>query len=232
MNFIRLNVTAEGQTEERFVKRAITPHLGAYNISTSVRRVLTSKDKKLCKEHRGGFIGCQPYSTAKKDIEAWLKEDNNSDSRFTTMFDLYALPKGFPGYDDALRKIDKYERVKLLEKTLAEDIDDHRFLPYIQLHEFEALILADPQKLEWEYLEHKVAIDALISIVSREGGNPELINDRQDTCPSRRIIAEIPEYSKATSGPIVAEKIGIQKLREGCRHFGEWLTKLERLGQV
>lgn len=51
--FTRLNITAEGQTEERFVKDTLSFHLGKYNISTDVRCVLTSKDKKKC--YRGGL---------------------------------------------------------------------------------------------------------------------------------------------------------------------------------
>jgi hypothetical protein len=68
--FIRLNVTAEGQTEERFVKETLSQHLGNYNISTSVRCVLTSKDKS--RKFRGGLVS---YKKAKFDISAWLKTD-------------------------------------------------------------------------------------------------------------------------------------------------------------
>lgn len=65
-------------------------------------------------------------------------------------------------------------------------------------------------------------------------GSPELVNDGIDTAPSKRIIREIPEYAsiKASAGPIVAEKIGLDNLRLKCRHFGEWLTKLEALSNV
>jgi len=52
--FIRLNITAEGQTEERFVKETLSKHLGNYQISTDVRRVLTSKDKYH--KFRGGLF--------------------------------------------------------------------------------------------------------------------------------------------------------------------------------
>jgi hypothetical protein len=34
---------------------------------------------------------------------------------------------------------------------------------------------------------------------------------------------------KVSVGPLVAEKIGLAALREKCRHFSDWLTKLERL---
>jgi hypothetical protein len=234
---IRLHVTAEGQTEERFVKEILSPYLGERNVWTDVRCVLTSKNNRLGIEYRGGWRRTSAYATVKRDICTWMKEDRNPDVRFTTMFDLYALPSDFPGYDEAYRESDPYRRVSILEEALSSDIngelDDIRFVPYIQLHEFEALILADPKQLNWEFLEHDRPIQQLVEMVEKEGGNPELIDDGVNTAPSKRIIAEIPEYegSKATSGPLVAGKIGMQKLSERCRHFSEWVENLAKLGK-
>jgi hypothetical protein len=59
--------------------------------------------------------------------------------------------------------------------------------------------------------------------------NPKLINDGRETAPSKRILKEIPEYDKATAGPIIAEKRGLPALRAKCRHFHEWLSRLEKL---
>ncbi len=114
---------------------------------------------------------------------------------------------------------------------MKQDIGHRQFIPYIQLHEFEALILADPQKLDWEYFEHHKAISNLVAAVA--GKNPEEINDGPDSAPSKRIIAEILLYErqKATVGPVVVEKIGLVALRQKCRHFHEWIEKLELLGQ-
>jgi len=223
---IRLHITAEGQTEQAFAKRVLVPHLAGFDVFVDARCVLTSKDKRAAKEYRGGLLR---YEKAKKDIWAWLKEDGHAECRFTTMFDLYALPNDFPGYAEAMSKNDPYERVGVLERKMAEDIGDSRFIPYIQLHEFEALILADPKQLDWEYLEHGVPISNLISMTG--GQNPELINDGPATAPSKRILDEIPEYDKATAGVAVAEKIGLPMLRRKCRHFDDWLARLEQLGQ-
>lgn len=149
--------------------------------------------------------------------------------RFTTMFDFYALPDDFPGYAEAMRNSDPYERVGILEQKMAESVGDSRFIPYIQLHEFEALLFADPKQLDWEYLEHDVPIGNLVTMVASQ--NPELINDGPVTTPSKRILSEIPEYDKVTAGVAVAEKIGLLMLRQKCRHFNDWLTRLERLAQ-
>ncbi len=222
---IRLHVTAEGQTEKAFAEKILCAHLGKFQTIVDARCVLTSKDRRAAKTHRGGLVN---YQKAKKDIQNWIREDDHDECRFTTMFDLYALPKDFPGYDAAMRQADPYSRVTQLENALAEDIGDHRFIPYIQLHEFEALIFADPQQLEWEYLEHDKQIGNLIRITKQQK-NPELINDGPQTAPSRRILAEIPEYHKNTAGIAVVERIGLKVLRAKCRHFASWLRRLERL---
>lgn len=225
MKPIRLHVTAEGQTEASFVKNILAAHLALSNVITDARSVLTSKDKKAAKAYRGGLIS---YQKAKADIQTWMKEDNHPECRFTTMFDLYALPDDFPDYAEAKPKKDPYERVRFLEDALKRDIDDQRFIPYIQLHEFESLILADPLQLDWEYLEHDGPIGRLVEMVGKL--NPELIDDRPGNAPSKRILKEIPEYDKVTAGVSVVGKIGLPSLRLKCSHFNEWITMLEKLG--
>ncbi|MDE1489352.1 DUF4276 family protein [Xenorhabdus bovienii] len=99
----------------------------------------------------------------------------------------------------------------------------------MQLHEFEALIFSDPAKLDWEYLEHDTAIASLVSMA--EDQNPELINDGKETAPSKRIFNALSDYDKVSAGVSVVEYIGLQKLREKCRHFNEWVTQLENLSR-
>jgi hypothetical protein len=224
---IRLHITAEGATEQNFANKVLKPHLINFDVFVDARSVLTSKDKRTSKEYRGGLFR---YGKAEKDIQAWLKEDARAECRFTTMFDLYALPEDFPGYANSGKARDPYERVRILEESTARTIPDRRFIPYNQLHEFEALILAAPQNLDWEYLEHDTAINKLISMVGDK--NPELINDGSETAPSKRILKEIPEYDKVMAGVAVTGKTGLQTLRQKCRHFHDWLSCLEKLAEA
>lgn len=225
-NFLRLNVTAEGQAEEKFVKDALAPYLGVYNISTDTRCVLTSKDRR--KYYRGGLIS---YQKAKSDIRSWLLSDANSDARFTTMFDLYALPNDFPGYEKASSIRDPYEKVSTLEKAFSDDINDNRFIPYIQLHEFETLLFSDLSMLRLEYFEHNKEISQLEKVLVDFSNNPELINENRNTAPSKRIIKLIPEYkgNKVNVGATIASMIGIDHLKKTCSHFNDWILKLEDL---
>ena len=220
MTRIKLNITTEGETELKFVKNTLAIHLARFDIDTFARSVRTKTG------FRGGIT---TYQKAKNDIQTWLKQNPTSEWKFTTMFDLFRLPGDFPGYGDALKKNNPYDKVRVIEDAFKEDIDDYRFIPYIQLHEFEALIFADPEKLNLEFPDKDKAIQKLAGMV--QGKNPELINDGPDTAPSKRIIKEIKIYekNKSTSGPNVVESIGIHNLKKKCLHFSEWLTKLEGL---
>ena len=146
---VRLHFVVEGQTERRFVESTLGPHLANRSIWVDARCVQTSRMHG--RKHSGGIQG---YVRAKGDIERWMREDQNAGARFTTMFDLYALPGDFPGYEAAVQARDPYARVQLLEDALGEDISDQRFVPYLQLHEFEALLFADPEKLEERFDRH------------------------------------------------------------------------------
>ena len=115
------------------MNRVLRPHLGTQSVGASVRVITTRKARG--RKYRGGLT---TYAKARNDITLWLKQDRNSDVRFTTMFDLYGLPPDFPGYKTAAND-DPHRRVEALENALKSDIGDERFIPYIQLHEFETL---------------------------------------------------------------------------------------------
>ena len=223
MDYIRLNITAEGQTEEQFAKGELSKLLVNSNIVVDVRRVKTSRDKR--KIYRGGLLD---YQKAKSDILQWLKEDNKEGVFFTTMFDLYALPNDFPQFEKSEKIIDPYERVEFLETALESDINDRRFIAYIQLHEFEALVLANPQTLELEYFDRKAEIEHLYSILKQYHNNSELIDSGRTTAPSKRILRLIPEYDKVFVGSLLAG-FDIPLLRTQCKHFNDWLIKIEKL---
>lgn len=204
VTYVRLNVVVEGQTEQRFIENVLADYLGYRQIVATARAVETSRG------YKGGLTS---YQKAKNDIQRWLKEDKNSDVYFATMFDLYGLPTDFPGYHEAQR-YPPYKRTEILEQKLSEDIGDRRFIPYIQLHEFEALIFSAPEMLTNEYLGYETQIQQLCQIVAAQ--NPELINDSPITAPSKRIQSVIPEYRKAVGGINVASAIGVEKMRQRC----------------
>jgi len=140
-------------------------------------------------------------------------------------------PKDFPKYNESKKINDAYERVEFLEKAFADDIQDNRFIPYIQLYEFETLILSKPEELKIEYFERSKEISNLQKLLA-EKVNPELINDNPETAPSKRIIKLIPEYDKVSVGAVIVGKIGIDFLKKTCSHFNGWIAKLENLSSI
>ncbi|WP_017658458.1 DUF4276 family protein [Baaleninema simplex] len=227
---VRLYLFAEGQTEQTFADLLIKPHLAQYNVFMHRPRLIAHA-RQQGRVHRGGFV---KYLPMKNDILRSLQEDKNSDVFFTTMIDLFRMPSDFPGLEESKsRQNNPFDRVDFLEECFAEDIGDRRFIPYIQLHEYEAYLFCDPTCFEYFYPKRNREIEVLQSIVDRYE-TPELINDGQTTAPSKRIIAEFPEYkkSKRIVGSQLAELIGLSVIRQLCPHFNGWLSRLESLNNT
>ncbi|NBC31267.1 MAG: DUF4276 family protein [Alphaproteobacteria bacterium] len=222
---VRLHFVVEGKTEKEFVDDVLSPFLAGCGIYADATMVVTSRRRG--KVYKGGG----KYHQIKRDLVNRMKEDDKPDSYFTTMFDLYALPTDFPDYETIKPIADPYERISRFETAFGSDIDHVRFVPYVQLHEFEALLFADPVRILDEFPDKDQEVRQL-QTVGREFGNPELIDDGADTAPSKRIIKEIPAYEgrKASAGPSIASLIGIETLRRSCQHFNGWVDRLCALG--
>lgn len=141
------------------------------------------------------------------------------------MIDLFKLPGDFPGRQE-FADLPPLDRVQHLERHFAADIDDRRFVPFLQLHEFEALLLVDLPELVHQHPNRRSAIERLSARLSRDFVSPEYVNSRRP--PSYRIKEAIPEYDKRLDGVATVERIGLERLRARCQHFGEWLHAIER----
>jgi len=222
---IRLHVVAEGQTEEAFVNQVLKKHLSRFRVYVDVRCVETSR--KRGRVFRGGVLN---YDQVKRDVSLWISEDRKRDARFTTMLDLYALPESFPGFEAARNLVNPMDRVQQLETAFERDLNHPRFIPYLQLYEFEALLFSEPARAAVFFIGEDKAIKRLEAIAS-SFPSPEHIDDGFETAPSKRIARELPRYAfeKSAAGPIIAGEIGLAKIREKCAHFNAWLTRLEKL---
>lgn len=220
---VRINITAEGQTEEAFINQLLAPYLLTKGKLVQTRRLRTSKTQ------RGGYT---TYGKARYDIVQWLRSE--PDAWHTTMIDLYGLRSDFPGYEAASSLGIPAEKAMLIQQAWAAELATteaaaHRFIPYVQLHEFEALLFTDPAVMEeWLGLNRHLSAGCFEHIV-REYPTPEWINDSPLTAPSKRIGALCAGYDKVGEGLLVLEEIGLTRLRESCPLFGEWLTTLENL---
>ncbi len=222
---VRLYLFAEGKTERTFADFVLKPHLANHGVYL-IHIVEVGHRKSKGRVHRGGGRTDGPM---KNDILRFLAQEKGGDVFFTTMIDLYAIFAGFPGRDEAERlRHDPFQRVGDLERAFAGDINDRRFIPYIQLHEFEAILFSDPLGFACRYKLSERQAAALQSIAD-ENASPELIDDGPSTAPSKRIIALIPRYSKPADGPAIAKEIGLDTIRARCPHFHAWLSRLEKL---
>jgi hypothetical protein len=226
-----LYVLVEGRSEEQFVQQALVPHLGGLGVFASAMCLTTScpRDRPDL-AHKGGV---PPYGKVHRELTRMLKQHDRPDAWVTTMIDLYALPGDFPGYAEAARTRSGTARAQSIEDAFREDVGDRRFLPYIQVHEFEALLLAAPEHFRVWALGEEAGIRALAAEVSA-AGEPEDIDDGPETAPSKRIEKHLPGYSrqKPTASSLVAQAIGLAIMRNRCPHFSQWLERLEQLGQV
>ena len=210
----------EGQTEESFVKNVLSPDLGSH--LTCVPVLLATKTVKSGPDFKGGILS---YAKVRKEILRLLAD--GSATAVTTMFDYYGLPASFPGRDQASSVCGR-DRAVQIEAAMAADINHERFLPYIQAHEFEALLFSRPATLAAAFPSRRT-LAAVLQKHRQAFATPEDINDDPTTCPHRRIKNHAPEYRKATNGPIVAKRIGLAALRRECRHFDEWIATLQAL---
>ena len=224
-----IHVLCEGQTEQGFVEKVLRPYLQDNGIK-GVNGILITTNKK--KNARGGLLS---YNHALTDLRLLQRTKIDGDFErhiFTTMFDFYALPDDFPGFEKIKTIRDPYLKVSNLEKDFADEINDNRFIPYIQLHEFEALLFCGIEYIAELYPGCEKRCKQLTQALQNVG-NPELINNSPHTAPSKRIIKAIEgdnkthyNYNKPKTGRFVTEKIGIDELRSKCKHFDEWIEKL------
>ena len=232
MKQIILHIVCEGQTEESFVKKVLQPYLRSYGIVAKPILVTTSRSK--CTQ--GGIVN---FSHVERDIQDTLKQWSSNAYEHhvvTTFIDYYALPNDFPGFSEAQQHLDPYQRVECLEKALGEHIQSSRFLPYIQLHEFETLVLCGYQCLAAYYPDCKGLEEKLKKeFTSQE--NPEFIDGGTTTAPSKRILRLLEstykkKYNKPFMGAYVTAQVGIERLRELCFHFNQWVAQIIALADA
>ncbi len=214
---MNLQIIVEGRCEDSFVKRLLAPHLAELEIYVRPIPVHTSSVQ------RGGMTS---FARAKADIQDAL----NRDGFVSTMFDLFRLPRDFPGMDSQQRRLEN--QLLHLENALKEEIADWRFIPYLQAHEFEALLFSSPTVLDTTIctsLENCPSRVTDLEQIVLEFESPEHINGRPETAPSKRLERLYRGFSKTNHGVPAAQKIGLPSIRQKCGHFHQWVQQLEAI---
>lgn len=214
----RLVIIVEGETEEAFVHQILAPYI--WNIGC-MNPIQCFKIK-----HSGG--GVSKYSHIERDILATVRE---KDVIVTTMFDFYGLPTDTPGFKQSSFCSSHIERVRTIEDCIQQEIaqkvrENIIFIPYIQLHEIEALVFSSDKGFNELFDKGEADIKRLNEIIS-EFPNPEDIDNGPNTAPSKRLKEAIPGYDKVLYGTGLLQIIGIETILSKCPHFKEWINQIK-----
>ena len=211
----------EGKTEGIFISKLLAPHLTRLNVYMTP--IIISKPGE-----KGGDVR---FGRVKNDIGLHLKQ--RTGTYLTLFMDYYGLKTDWPGLDDARKRPCAKDRAEAVNRATQDAVcrlfperrAERRFIPYVAMHEFEALLFSAP-----EILASRLQVKpALIANIVAKCGSPEEIDDSPDTAPSKRLIQLSNGFRKTTTGIAVAEDIGLSAIRARCPLFDEWLTAIERL---
>jgi len=221
----RIHIICEGQTEEAFVNNLLVPHFAPKGIFLSPS--LIGKPG-----HKGGFVN---FNRLFIDIRNRLLGDKTA--WCTTFFDYYGLGDDFPGKPEADKGGTAEEKSSRLLTSLTAVLGERinaeplrRFIPYVQMHEFEGLLFSDPVKFAIGICRPKYG--ERFQDIRNDFANPEEINDDPTTAPSKRIQAVCQDYEKPTLGTLASLEIGLDVIRRECRLFDGWLSRLETLAII
>lgn len=213
----RVCIIGEGQTEVEFVNRCLAPYLTTRNLLAYGTLLNTGS-----KRQSGGNV------TVERLAEAISRHYGQAD-RVTTLVDFY----GFK--DKGARTRAQLETdIRSAVAARKKEYDPRFVLPYVQMHEFEALLFTNPSCFCIVVDGWSEDVKAALMKVASRFQNPEDINDSPETAPSKRLERIFPKgtYSKREHGPLIAESIGIDAIRAKCRAFDEWVGKIQDWGSA
>ncbi len=220
--YLRIHVICEGQTEEMFVNEVLAPHFDRLKIS--LHPSLIGKPG-----HKGGNVKFERLFT---DIRNRLLSDKTA--YCTTFFDFYGLHEDFPGKRNAADLAETSSKAQLVAAEMHSALTHklgvevmRRFIPYIQMYEFEALLFSSPQNLAAGI--GQIALAPALQAIREQFLQAEDINNSPNTSPAKRIEKLFPAYKKPLHGALAALEIRLEIIRQQCPLFDAWLRQLEAL---
>lgn len=211
-----VRIVVEGPTEEKFIKQIVAPHL------------LLSKGVQAIPVVLHGNVS---FDRVRKDVINSLKGNVEAVSYFV---DYYGL-KDWPEKNSIQMNSTPQQIADTLnnaaKRAICEEAGDEldpvkRFIPFMAVHEFEALLFSDSAILAKELGIEQTVVD---EVLSQFNGNPENINSSPETAPSKRLESWKENYKKTVDGIAIADKIGLPAMRAKCPLFNAWLSAIEAL---
>lgn len=211
----RICIICEGPTEVAFVNTCLGPYLWERSGVEVYGTILNSPSGN----HPGGRVTVDRLARC-------IALCYHQADYISTLVDFY----GFQDRNGRTRTQIE-QAISAKAQTNIKDYDARRVLPYVQMHEFEALLFSNPQGFEWVLDGWNEDVKAKLESVVASFENPERINDSPLTAPSKRILDIFQRnYSKTLHGPLIAEEIGIDIIRAKCPGFNEWIKKMMTWG--
>lgn len=204
----QLIIICEGPTEKAFCQEILYDRLMDKGV------LLTCV---LPVESGGGIVNWHP-------LRKQIGKAMGATCYVTTFIDYYKLKQSYPNYEQALQ----CNSPELIEEGMYKEVGNSRFIPYIQIHEFEALLFCDIAPFVDRFDTKDVERDEIEKII-RDYPNPEMINHGEMTAPSKRLERHIRKYDKIIDGKAIASKLGLDVIMERCPHFKSWIEKLENI---
>lgn len=227
---MNLFIYVEGQEEELFVNRVLRDHLRRFGVVVQ-KPILAATSFRIGDDNEANVNvgGVTNYDAIHEDIlYQFATGDIEAADALTTFIDLYALPASFPGHEEAIAQgLTGGNKAAHIEQAWRTEIGQANFVPYVQVHEFEALVLTRPSVLAEFYPEHAASIERLREECA-PFRTPEDINEEKLTSPSHRILARVPTYQKI-DGFRHLQDIGVPELKAHCPRFKKWLERCETL---
>jgi len=223
----RLLIYCEGQTEEMVVSRLLRPHLANHGVTVE-RPILVASSSANPDGQRGGFVN---WDAIEADLRTLFSGDADPNLRFTTLLDVFRMPAKVLSLAGFTSPISSVADIEKLEAAISNVFSETRFTPYLQRHEFEALLLADPDALASVFHRHKPGIATLKHDIVGFA-NTEDINHGPDTHPAARLAKAIAGYNdlKASNAYFVLAETGFDCIRAKNPRFHAWLDHWEKWG--
>lgn len=113
--------------------------------------------------------------------------------------------------------------VEELTKEIKEHFETNSVIPYIQMHEIEALWFSNIDKIIEKMNADKKQTEELNRIVNKYS-NPEEINNSKETAPSKRLEKIFLGYDKIIDGLNIAKEIDMNTFMAKCPRFSAWIN--------
>ena len=218
-----LYIIVEGPTELEFVNTILIPYFNSKGITSHIQGIPITMS--------GGGHGFNNIKHFENTIKPVLHFTN--EPIITTLIDYFKLNSEtkLPGFIACSDRLSTDEKLLCLESELNNIVQKIKhynyFIPYIQKHEMETLMFANPE--DGFSLESDKIKKAIIEIC-KQYPNIEDINGTELGAPSKRLEAiyksNHEKYDKIIDGMNIAELTGIDKMIEKSIRFKSWINKL------